>query len=132
MSLPATLAFSMSILASRAPYRTGLILSLPETDKFYMTYNNAKTIQVQDQVFADWITAWQQMKEIGDKATQKGYAIDLVTQQIEDFNTLSKSAVELGKLMNEDCLTIGIEKDEKKDLRQGLGSYVKAAKTNLK
>lgn len=53
MSLPIRFAFFTSALAARATYGMGLALSLPQIDKFQVTYNYIRIIWVQEQMFAD-------------------------------------------------------------------------------
>lgn len=78
------------------------------------------------------MTAWQWIGKNSDQVTRKIYAINLVIQQIENLNAVSKNAIELEKLINKKWLKMDMKEDKKKDLQQKLGSYIKAAKTNTK
>ena len=49
-----------------------------------------------------------------------------------NFNTLSKIAIKVDKLLNKDLGNIEINKDKKKVLLKELESYIKAAKANIK
>lgn len=54
--------------------------------------------------------------KIGDQVIQNHSIIHFVTPQIENLNSLSKSAIELEELINENELKMGIKMCEKKDL----------------
>lgn len=87
----------------------------------------------EDQAFTDWSSAWAWITEIDDEVTQKGCAIDLITQRIENLNTESRSAIKVDKLLNKDWAEGWHQQGwEKKDLRKGLAPYVKAAKATSK
>ncbi len=64
--------------------------------------------------------------------TRKGCAVDLTSQLIENLNAQSRTAIEVNKLLNKDWDHLGINNAEKKTLRKGLASYVKAGKTTSK
>lgn len=72
----------------------------------YVTTNNANTIWVQDQPFADWGSAWAWVNQIDCPVTRKGCAIDLVCQKIRLENASAKSSGEIDELIKRDWITL--------------------------
>ena len=64
--------------------------------------------------------------------TWKRYAINLISQFIENLNAQSKTVIEIDKLLNKDWDHLEIIKEEKKTLPRRLVPYVKVGKTILK
>lgn len=54
----------------------------------------------------------------------------MISQQIENLNIRLKCTIKANKLLQKDWAKIGINKEEKKILRHGLSSYIKAGKAN--
>ena len=61
---------------------------------------------------------------------RKGYAIDLVGQKIRIENASAKTSNQIDKLIKQDWQYLGLDKSEKKSMRDGLLGYVKAGKKN--
>lgn len=87
---------------------------------------------MQDQAFPDWASAsaWASILEINCKITRRGCAVDFVSQSIENLNVGLTSAAQIDELVQKDWAKVGMEKQQRKDLRNGLSSFVKAAKAN--
>lgn len=63
---------------------------------------------------------------------RKGCAIDLVGQKIRLEDASAKTSGEIDELIKRDWVHIGLDKSERRNLRDGLSSYVKAGKKNEK
>lgn len=72
----------------------------------YVTTNNANTIWVQDQPFADWGSAWAWVNQIDCPVIRKWCAIDLVCQKIRFENASAKSSGEIDELIKRDRITL--------------------------
>ena len=66
----------------------------------------------------------------GSGLLREGCAIDLVGQKIRMENTSAKTSEQIDKLIKRDWQHLGLDKSEKKSMRDGLSGYVKAGKKN--
>lgn len=85
----------------------------------------------EDQAFTDWSSAWAWITEIDDEVTQRGCAVDLITQQIENLKAEPRSAIKVDKLLNKDWAKVGINKDEKKRSAEGTSTLCQGRKGYL-
>lgn len=64
-------------------------------------------------MFTDWHKEQVLITEITNIVTQKGCAVDSAIQLIENFNSQSKIAIKIDKLLNKDWGNIEMSKDKK-------------------
>ena len=95
-----------------------------------MSTNIVSTTWVQNQSFGDWRSAWTWVYPIEYLVTHKGYAIDLVDQNIKIENAFAKTSEQIDELIKRDWQYLELNKSEKKSMQDGLLGYIKADKKN--